>query len=129
MSDSVKGGVKFILRMEGLGALTFALLAYARFGAGWGTFAWLFFAPDLSLLGYFAGPRIGAALYNSAHSYIGPLLLLGVGIPFALPIAIALGIIWAAHVGFDRALGYGLKYSIGFRFTHLGAIGRPTERA
>jgi hypothetical protein len=31
-----------------------------------------------------------------------------------------------AHIGIDRALGYGLKYSTGFGFTHLGRIGKTT---
>ena len=129
MDNSVSGGVKFILRIEGLCVLAFSLFAYAQFGIGWGMFALLFLAPDLSFLGYLAGPKAGAALYNAAHSYIGALLLLGAGIAFDAPTALALGIIWAAHIGFDRALGYGLKYSAGFRFTHLGAIGRSADRA
>jgi len=36
-----------------------------------------------------------------------------------LPIAL----IWFAHIGIDRALGYGLKYTSGFKDTHLGRLG------
>ena len=36
---------------------------------------------------------------------------------------IMLGLVWAAHIGVDRALGLGLKYGAGFGFTHLGRIG------
>ena len=36
----------------------------------------------------------------------------------------ALALIWIAHIGLDRALGYGLKYATGFGDTHLGRIGR-----
>jgi hypothetical protein len=41
----------------------------------------------------------------------------------AWPIAGSVALIWLAHIGFDRALGYGLKYKAGFGFTHLGRIG------
>jgi hypothetical protein len=118
------GGVRALLRLEGAVVLGVALAAYAQFGAGWGVFALWLLAPDLSLLGYLAGPRVGAALYNAAHSYAGPVLLLAFGVLAALPWALAGGLIWLAHIGLDRALGYGLKYAAGFAFTHLGRIGR-----
>ena len=124
MMTAVSGGVRVLLRLEGLAILAASLLAYAKFGAGWGTFGLFFFVPDLSFLGYLAGPRVGAVSYNFAHSFIGPVAVLAAGIFLSRPAAIVAGIIWAAHIGFDRALGYGLKYSAGFRFTHLGAIGR-----
>ena len=47
-----------------------------------------------------------------------------VGFVSGLPAAMAGALIWIAHIGFDRALGYGLKYATGFRDTHLGRIGR-----
>lgn len=122
--DSVSGGVKTLLRAEGLVVWLFSLVAYQTFGAGWGLFALCFLLPDLSLLGYVAGPGFGALLYNVAHSYVGPLLCLGLGMFLLVPVLITVGIIWIAHIGFDRALGYGLKYERGFRFTHLGLIGR-----
>jgi hypothetical protein len=31
--------------------------------------------------------------------------------------------IWLAHIGFDRALGYGLKYSSGFGVTPWAGSG------
>ncbi len=34
--------------------------------------------------------------------------------------------IWCAHIGFDRAFGYGLKYSAGFGFMHRGRKGQKT---
>ena len=118
------GGVRVVLRLEGLCLLLISVLAYAKFGAGWGTFAWFFFAPDLSFLGYLAGARVGAVAYNLAHSLMGALLMLGLGIFLQQPLAVTAGLIWLAHIGFDRALGYGLKYAAGFTFTHLGLIGR-----
>jgi hypothetical protein len=113
-----------VLRLEGLCVLIAAALAYSRFGLGWGTFALFFFVPDLSFLGYLAGARTGAACYNSAHSYIGAIAGLAAGLLLPSATLQCCGMIWCAHIGFDRALGYGLKYSQGFGFTHLGRIGR-----
>jgi len=118
------GGVRTLLRLEGAVVLGVALAAYAQFGAGWGVFALWLLAPDLSLLGYLAGPRTGAALYNAAHSYVGPVLLLALGVLAGMPWAVAGSLIWLAHIGMDHALGYGLKYASGFAATHLGRIGK-----
>jgi hypothetical protein len=101
--------------------------SYSKFGAGWGTFAACFLLPDLSFLGYLAGPRIGAFTYNVAHSYIGPLLCTTAFLLYPSASLNAAILIWLAHIGFDRALGYGLKYSEGFKHTHLGLIGRAAK--
>lgn len=110
-------------RLEGLALLGLAALAYGRLGPGWGMFAILFLTPDLSFFGYLAGPRIGALTYNLAHSLIGPLLLAGAGLFADQSLILALSLIWLAHIGFDRALGYGLKSPEAFGVTHLGLIG------
>jgi hypothetical protein len=125
----VTGAVKVVLRIEGIVVLAAAVACYSRFGAGWGMFAATFLIPDLSFLGYLAGPRSGAISYNAAHSYIGAVASLGAAVLFPSTIPLAVGLIWCAHIGFDRALGYGLKYSQGFGFTHLGLIGRARQRA
>lgn len=124
LSAGSAGGVRALLRLEGLAVLALAAAAYAQFGAGWAWFALLFLLPDLSFFAYLAGPRAGAAVYNAAHSYAGPLGLLAVGVLGAMPGLLAIALVWCAHIGFDRALGYGLKYASGFRQTHLGPIGR-----
>ena len=123
-AGSAGGGVRTLLRLEGLAVLMHATAAYAQSGPGWGWFAVLFLLPDLSFLAYLAGSRAGAAAYNAAHSYAGPLLLLTMGMLGALPALLAVALVWCAHIGFDRALGYGLKYASGFGQTHLGRIGR-----
>jgi Domain of unknown function (DUF4260) len=117
------GGVGTLLRLEGLMLLAGMTLLYALSGGSWWIYAILFLAPDLSFAGYLAGPRIGAIIYNAAHSYLAPIALMTAGFALALPLALSIGTIWLAHIGFDRALGYGLKYSAGFGFTHLGHIG------
>lgn len=124
MAGETTGTVRVVLRLEGLCVLVAASIAYSKFGLGWGTFALFFLTPDLSLLGYLAGPKVGAVSYNLAHSYIGAVACLVAGFDFPAPTILCVGIIWCAHIGFDRALGYGLKYPDGFGFTHLGRIGR-----
>jgi hypothetical protein len=109
--------------LEGGVVLAAAVAAYADWGAGWGLFALMFLVPDVSMLGYLRGPRVGAACYNAGHSYLGPAALGAVGVLAAQPVATALALIWVAHIGFDRMLGYGLKHAAGFGFTHLGAVG------
>jgi len=123
-SPGVAGEPRLLLRLEGAGLLMMATIAYAGPGVSWWFFAALFFAPDLSFLAYLAGPRVGAAVYNVAHTTIGPYVLGLLSLMFDLPILLAGALIWAAHIGFDRMLGYGLKYPIGFGFTHLGRIGQ-----
>jgi hypothetical protein len=129
MSGEVRGGVRIVLRVEGLCVLAVALFLYARHGLGWGTFALFFLAPDLSFLGYLAGPRVGALCYNAAHSYIGAIACFALGAMLPSEALVAASLIWCAHVGFDRALGYGLKYANGFGYTHLGRIGRALVSA
>ena len=63
-------------------------------------------------------------MYNFAHSLIGALMCLGIAYFSESIVLFMTGLIWCAHIGFDRALGYGLKYSKGFGFTHLGRIGK-----
>lgn len=120
---SAGGGVRLLLRAEGLMVLAASVAAYAQFGAGWGWFAALFLLPDLSFAAYLAGPRLGALAYNAAHSYLGAVGLLAAGVLGASPALLAVALVWCAHIGFDRLLGYGLKYSAGFGHTHLGRLG------
>jgi hypothetical protein len=127
MSGIVTGAVKTTLRLEGLCVLIVSLIAYSQFGSGWGIFALCFLLPDVSFLGYLAGARIGAMAYNAAHSYIGAVLALAASFLFPAYVPFSIAIIWCAHIGFDRALGYGLKYQQGFGYTHLGLIGRGAK--
>ncbi len=124
MSGATTGAVRMVLRLEGMCVLIAASVAYSRYGSGWGTFALFFLAPDVSFLGYLAGPRVGAISYNLAHSYVGAVACVAAGLVLAAPAVLCGGMIWCAHIGFDRALGYGLKYAEGFGYTHLGRIGR-----
>jgi hypothetical protein len=113
------GSVSMILRTEGLIELMVAVSAYRYFGGSWTLFALLFLVPDLSMLGYLVNRRFGARLYNIGHTYISSTLLALCGLAFATPLFYSLALIWAAHIGFDRMVGYGLKYPTGFKTTHL----------
>jgi hypothetical protein len=129
MPGATTGMVRVVLRLEALCVLAAALVGYAKFGAGWGIFAVCFLLPDISFLGYLAGPRVGACAYNSVHSYLVLVACLAATAVLPTPVAVAAGLIWCAHIGFDRALGYGLKYAQGFGCTHLGLIGRDAREA
>lgn len=123
-SGATAGTVRLLLRAEGLVVLALAITLYAESALSWWWFAGLLLVPDVSMLGYLAGPRVGAVAYNAAHSYIGPIMLAlasrGAGEGFAV------SLVWAAHCGMDRAAGFGLKYATAFGDTHLGRIGRTS---
>jgi hypothetical protein len=80
--------------------------------------------PDVSAVGYLRGPRIGSITYNAVHHLVLALTLLGLGWWLSVGWLILAGAVVLAHVGMDRALGYGLKLPTDFRDTHLGRIGR-----
>ena len=121
------GGVNIILRLEGLTLFAGMTSLYAVWDGSWWIYALLFFVPDLSFAAYLAGPRVGAIVYNAAHSYMAPVALMVAGLGLSSPLVLSIAMIWLAHIGIDRALGYGLKYRVGFGFTHLGRIGRATD--
>ena len=119
-------GVVSWQRAEGAGLALAGLLIAILASPGWGAVIWIaiLLAPDLTMLGYLAGPRIGALVYNCGHIYALPLFAMVLGVELGAPGLIAGGGLWLAHQGGDRMLGYGLKKSSGFQDTHLGRIGR-----
>jgi hypothetical protein len=121
---AVRGMPRLLLRLEAVAVFCLAVAGYARLGEGFREFALLFLAPDLSLAGYLAGQRTGALFYNSVHSYIVPMAMLGVACIAYDHFLLSVALIWIAHIGLDRMLGYGLKYGTSFADTHLGRVGR-----
>ncbi len=116
--------MRILLRSEGVAEFLVLAFLYERFGGGWWLFAILFFAPDLAFFGYLAGPCVGAWVYNSLHMMVGPVVLALIALTSGWALGVSLALIWAAHIQFDRALGYGLKFFSGFGDTHLGRIGK-----
>ena len=123
-APAVVGLPRLLLRLEGAALFALALFLYPKVDDSWVMFLGLVLAPDLSMAAYLAGPRVGALVYDAAHVTLGPIALAIAGFLYPAVLLIALALIWLAHIGIDRALGYGLKYDAGFRFTHLGGIGR-----
>ncbi|MCU1672977.1 MAG: hypothetical protein JWN77_1090 [Frankiales bacterium] len=113
-----------ILRAEGGVLLVAALVAFAVTDEAWWLVPALLFVPDLFMVGYARSSRLGALTYNLAHSYPIPAAVGAVGLWQDAPLALAVALLWLAHIGMDRALGYGLKYDSDFKDTHLGRIGR-----
>jgi hypothetical protein len=132
MSDRIgfpPAEVAAVLRVEGLAMFAAAVAAFHFTGGNWWLFLLLILAPDLSMLGALAGQRVGAWSYNLAHTYSVPLVLGGLGwfsgVSWLLPVAL----IWVAHIGIDRAFGFGLKYPALDHATHLGWIGKAKKAA
>ena len=116
-----------LLRLEGAATLAVAAYLYAIASGDWILFALLLLVPDISMLGYLRGSLVGAVTYNLFHVEVLPLALAALAIYRQWPLVLAIALIWLAHIGMDRALGYGLKLTSGFRETHLGRIGRRPE--
>jgi hypothetical protein len=124
---SVAGTPRRWLRIEGLAAFAAGIAIYAQGGAELLWLLPLLLVPDVSMLGYLAGPRIGAFTYNLAHTWAIGLAVLGLGLASGSGPVVLAGAVLIAHTGMDRAAGYGLKYPTGFGDTHLGRIGRTAR--
>jgi len=112
------------LRLEGLAVAALSGCLYSRIGANWWIFAGLWLAPDLSMFGYLAGPRMGARCYNAAHWCVLPGALALTAMASHRDALLPFALIWFHHIGVDRLLGYGLKYATAFGDTHLGRRGK-----
>lgn len=110
-----------LLRLEGAAALAAGLAGYFTLTDGWLTLAVFALAPDLAMIGYAFGPRTGSRFYNIAHTYLAPALLAAIGL-YGFPALLPVACVWVAHIGMDRALGYGLRSETNFGDTHLGRV-------
>lgn len=115
-------GPGVLLRLEGLALFAAVGALYAYFGFSWWLFAALLLTPDLAALGYLINARVGSLAYNLLHTSTLPLLLGGLSLLFGLSFGVQLALIWLAHIGMDRSVGYGLKYADSFKHTHLSEI-------
>jgi len=121
---TVIGSPRRWLRLEGATLVVASLLAYSATGQSWWLVLLTLLVPDLLMLGYLGGTRLGALSYNFAHSTPLPAVMVALGWWQGQPVAMALGLVWLAHIGADRLMGYGLKYDDNFQHSHLGWLGR-----
>jgi hypothetical protein len=112
------------LRAEGLATFAAGFAGFLFLGLPWWAFVLLLIVPDVSMVGYLRGPRVGAVIYNLAHDVATGVAIGGVGLAVGIVPVAAAGAILVAHSGMDRLAGYGLKLPSSFQDTHLGRIGR-----
>ena len=108
-----------LLALEGIAVFALSVYFYFERGGAWWLFLLLLLAPDLSAAGYLFSIRIGSITYNAVHIYVWPLLLGAFAVHQGEALLLQLALIWSAHIGMDRMLGYGLKYTTRFQDTHL----------
>lgn len=120
---TVSAAPQLWLRLEAAVLLASALIAYSTTGQHWWLVPVVVLLPDLAMMGYVGGTRIGAFVYNLAHAIPVPALIIGLGWWQHRPLVLGLGLVWLAHIGLDRVMGYGLKYDDHFQHTHLGVLG------
>ncbi len=113
---------RLFLRLEGLALFAAAVAAYIYLhGSAW-LFIVLLLAPDLALLAYLANPKLGSVVYNLAHTILVAGLLCAAALLLNSESLLLIGLIWLAHIGMDRAVGYGFKYPTSPKDTHLGRV-------
>jgi hypothetical protein len=111
-----------LLRIEGAAMFACSLFLYRFIGARWAVFFVLFLWPDFFMVGYLVSAKLGARLYNLVHADVLPLALAAVSFGGRQSGLLIFALIWLAHIGADRALGYGLKYPTFFKDTHLQRV-------
>ena len=119
--------MKNLIRLEELLLALLTVYLFAGLDFAWWWYLVLLLTPDLAMLGYLAGPRVGAISYNLAHHKGVAVLLFVVGGSVQIPALQLAGLVILGHSSLDRVLGYGLKYSDSFQHTHLGMIGRASS--
>ncbi len=116
--------MKNILKLEELGMFALSILLFTILGFPWWLYVLLIFTPDISMLGYFFNPKVGAVTYNLLHHKGLAVLLYLIGVYTFNTVLLIAGIILFGHSSLDRVLGYGLKFGDAFKHTHLGIIGK-----
>lgn len=111
-----------LLRLEGLVLLIAALAVYFMQGLSWIALVALIAVPDLAILAYALNKRVGALAYNTVHNYALPLALGLLALYAEWSVGWQVALIWVAHISVDRVLGFGLKYTTGFKDTHLNRV-------
>lgn len=110
--------------MEELAMFLLSILAFSQLSFVWWWFIVLLLLPDLSMIGYILGNRVGAVMYNFFHHKAFAIAVYTLGLYLSSEAVQLGGVILFGHSSMDRMLGYGLKMYQGFKFTHLGKIGK-----
>ena len=122
MAGVIERAPRLLLRLDGLALAAGSLAVYFHLDFSLLALIGLLVAVDLSLLGYLAGPRVGASAYNFAHTAVLPIAMGAAGVLTGAPTLVQIALAWLAHIGVDRALGFGLKYPTAFDDTHLQRV-------
>src|SRR5262245_29756288 len=93
------------VRADAAGLLVITLWAVTITNSTWIWFWALFLVPDLSMIGYVFGPRVGAVTYNAGHLYAWPAGLLAAGVAYQAPLAPTAALRWIPHIAFDNVVG------------------------
>jgi Domain of unknown function (DUF4260) len=116
--------MKKILKLEETAMLALSIYALMLFHAYWWWYLLLIVGPDISMLGYTAGNKAGAACYNLFHHKAVAIIVFIIGLSVNIEALQLTGLVLFGHSSMDRILGYGLKLKDGFKYTHLGIIGK-----
>ena len=114
--------MKMLLKGEEITEFLITIFVFNQLTLPWWMFLLFILAPDLGMLGYLFSNRIGAFCYNLLHFKALGILLALVGWYSSNEYAAFAGLIIFGHAALDRVFGYGLKYTTGFKYTHLGEL-------
>lgn len=119
--------IKILLKLEEAAIFGLCIFILISLEAPWWVYLLIAVGPDIAMVGYFFGNRVGADSYNFFHHKGVAIVVFGIGLLLNNPasdIVSTAGIILFGHSSMDRMIGYGLKLNKGFKYTHLGIIGK-----
>ncbi|KIQ24183.1 hypothetical protein RT99_03670 [Flavobacterium sp. MEB061] len=116
--------MKTVIKLEEVGLFILGIYLFSLLDYQWWWFLVLILAPDFSMLGYVFNNKTGAFMYNIFHHRGIAVLIYLTGCYLKLASLQLVGVILFSHSAMDRMFGYGLKYEQGFKYTHLGEIGK-----
>ncbi len=113
---------RLFLHGEGTAVFLTSLIFYHSLNLSWLTFFIFLLTPDLIMLAYLINTRVGSLTYNIIHTYALPLSFAALTLLLDWSLGLQIALIWTAHIGLDRMVGYGLKYPNDFKHTHLNQV-------
>ena len=116
--------MNLLLKLEEIAIFLFCIFLFNMLDFAWWWFPALLMLPDVGMIGYLISPRIGALTYNLLHHRLVASVIALYALSYGDDFWTLIALIFLAHISFDRALGYGLKYNDRFSNTHLGVIGK-----